>query len=62
MDVKAVFEKGKHWIPLNVLQAISTTGGPPAMDADGKIVYHGDKGPFGWNDEAFEESLKELLG
>ncbi|MBT6690888.1 MAG: hypothetical protein HN929_11875 [Chloroflexi bacterium] len=38
MDVKAVFEKGKHWIPLNVLQAISTTGGPPAMDADGKIV------------------------
>jgi hypothetical protein len=32
------------------------------IDADGKIVYHGDKGPFGWNDEAFEESLKELLG
>ena len=32
------------------------------IDAKGKIVYHGDKGPFGWDDEAFEESLKELLG
>ncbi len=31
------------------------------IDADGKIVYHGAKGPFGWDDEAFEESLKELL-
>ena len=32
------------------------------IDADGKVVYHGAKGPFGWDDEAFEESLKELLG
>lgn len=32
------------------------------IDAEGKIVYHGAKGPFGWDDEAFEESLKELLG
>ncbi|NQU69289.1 MAG: deiodinase [Rhodospirillales bacterium] len=31
------------------------------IDADGKIAYAGDKGPFGWNDEAFEESLKKVL-
>ena len=31
------------------------------IDADGRVVYAGDKGPFGWNDEAFEEALKALL-
>ncbi len=31
------------------------------IDADGKIAYAGDKGPFGWNDEAFEDSLKKVL-
>lgn len=31
------------------------------IDADGKIVYAGKKGPFGWDDEGFEETLKELL-
>ena len=31
------------------------------IDADGRIVYHGDKGPFGWDDEAFEEELKKLI-
>ena len=31
------------------------------IDADGKVVYHGDKGPFGWDDEAFEEELKKLI-
>ena len=32
------------------------------IDGDGKIVYAGKKGPFGWDDEGFEETLKELLG
>ena len=32
------------------------------IDSDGKIVYAGKKGPFGWDDEGFEETLKELLG
>ncbi len=31
------------------------------IDAEGKVVYAGDKGPFGWNDEAFEDALKTLL-
>ncbi len=31
------------------------------IGADGKIIYAGDKGPFGWNDEAFEEELKKLI-
>ena len=31
------------------------------IDAEGRVVYAGDKGPFGWNDEAFEEALQELL-
>ncbi|NQV54294.1 MAG: deiodinase [Rhodospirillales bacterium] len=31
------------------------------VDADGKIAFAGDKGPFGWDDEAFEEKLKEVI-
>lgn len=31
------------------------------VDADGKIAFSGKKGPFGWDDEAFEESLKTLI-
>ena len=31
------------------------------IDAEGRVVYAGDKGPFGWNDEAFEEALRALL-
>ena len=31
------------------------------IDAGGRVVYAGDKGPFGWDDEAFEEALKALL-
>ncbi|HMY51471.1 MAG TPA: hypothetical protein PK671_00915 [Candidatus Obscuribacter sp.] len=36
-DINAVFDKGKHVIPVNVLRSISTTGGPPALNGDGKI-------------------------
>lgn len=36
-DLNAVFDKAKHVIPVNVLRSISTTGGPPARNADGKI-------------------------
>ena len=31
------------------------------IDAEGKIVYAGAKGPFGWDDDAFEEALKTLI-
>lgn len=31
------------------------------IDKNGKIVYAGAKGPFGWNDEAFETELKKLI-
>jgi hypothetical protein len=31
------------------------------IDADRKIAYAGGKGPFGWNDEDFEDALKSLL-
>ncbi len=31
------------------------------IDADGKVAYAGAKGPFGWDDEAFEDALKALL-
>ena len=31
------------------------------VDADGKIAFAGKKGPFGWDDEAFEHTLKQLL-
>ena len=31
------------------------------VDAEGKIAYAGDKGPFGWDDEAFEETFKKVI-
>ena len=31
------------------------------IDAGGRIAYAGAKGPFGWDDEAFEEALKAIL-
>ena len=31
------------------------------VDGEGKIAYAGDKGPFGWDDEAFEETLKKMI-
>ncbi len=31
------------------------------IDATGKVVYAGDKGPFGWDDTAFEEALLRLV-
>jgi len=31
------------------------------IDPDGRIAYAGAKGPFGWDDEAFEEALKAIL-
>ncbi len=31
------------------------------VDSDGKIAFAGDKGPFGWDDEAFEETLKKVI-
>ena len=31
------------------------------IDAEGRIAYAGAKGPFGWDDEAFEEALKTLI-
>lgn len=37
-DIDTAFNKGKDVIPLKVLQAISSTGGPPAFDAEGKVV------------------------
>jgi len=37
-DIDAAFNKGKHIIPLKVLQTISSTGGPPAFDSNGKVV------------------------
>ncbi len=36
-DIMAVFKKLKHVIPVNVLRSISTTGGPPAINAKGGI-------------------------
>ena len=30
------------------------------IDADGKIAFAGKKGPFGWDDEAFEEAVKAV--
>ena len=36
-DIAAAFEYGKHVFPINVLRAISTTGGPPARDAEGNV-------------------------
>ena len=31
------------------------------IDADGKIAFAGKKGPFGWDDEAFEQALRKLI-
>ena len=31
------------------------------VDANGKIAFAGKKGPFGWDDEAFEEALKKVI-
>ena len=31
------------------------------IDADGQIVYASQKGPFGWDDLAFENELKKLI-
>ena len=31
------------------------------VDGDGKTAYAGDKGPFGWGDEGFENTLKTLI-
>ena len=31
------------------------------VDADGKIGFAGDKGPFGWDDEAFEKALEKVI-
>ena len=31
------------------------------VDAEGKIAYAGAKGPFGWDDESFEETLKKVI-
>lgn len=31
------------------------------VDAEGKIAYAGEKGPFGWDDESFEEALKTVI-
>ena len=32
------------------------------VDAEGKIAYAGDKGPFGWDDAGFEDAIKALVG
>ena len=32
------------------------------VDAEGCIAYAGAKGPFGWNDEEFEDAIKALIG
>jgi hypothetical protein len=36
-DIQAVFNKLKHFVPVNVLRSISTTGGPPAIGPKGQI-------------------------
>ncbi|MBT3371715.1 MAG: hypothetical protein HOA08_12905 [Rhodospirillaceae bacterium] len=32
------------------------------VDGEGKIAYAGEKGPWGWDDVAFEAVLKEMIG
>ncbi len=32
------------------------------INDEGKIAYAGAKGPWGWDDEAFEAVLKEVIG
>ncbi len=31
------------------------------VNADGKIAYAGDKGPFGWDDVAFEAAIQKAV-
>ena len=31
------------------------------IDREGKIAFAGKKGPFGWDDGAFEEAVKKVL-
>ncbi len=31
------------------------------IDADGIVAYAGAKGPFGWDDEAFEAAIKSAI-
>ena len=31
------------------------------VDAEGNIAFAGDKGPFGWDDEAFEAAIKTVV-
>ena len=31
------------------------------VDAAGKIAFAGKKGPFGWDDDAFEAAIKQLI-
>jgi hypothetical protein len=31
------------------------------IDAEGKVAFAGNKGPFGWDDEAFEDALEQIL-
>jgi hypothetical protein len=37
MDYLGVLKFGKHFMPINILKLISRTGGPPAVNAEGKI-------------------------
>jgi hypothetical protein len=37
MDIDAVFKKFKHVIPINIIQAISSTGGPPGLNENGEV-------------------------
>ncbi|MDD5649790.1 MAG: hypothetical protein PHF86_05120 [Candidatus Nanoarchaeia archaeon] len=37
-DIDAAFNKAKHVIPIDILSSISTTGGPPAFDKNGKVL------------------------
>ena len=72
MDIMAVFEYDKVVIPVNVLKLISTTGGPPARNADGTIedavahflqrVYFVGQHVFesGLNRDAWANALTEL--
>ena len=32
------------------------------VDGEGKIAYASEKGPWGWDDVAFEAVLKEMIG
>jgi hypothetical protein len=32
------------------------------IDVEGRIAFAGKKGPFGWDDEAFEAAVEKLVG